>query len=174
MRPGAAEAERPVSAARLPRGRRMAGSRRFWVGVATADHVAEARAGGFCAVSHGSRTVERFAEGDGVALYATRASMSSSEPVQRFMAIGEVGEGLGWSTERNGRVLRLRPAVWRESLSVEVRPLLPQLSFVADKEKWGMAFRRGRFEIPAQDFALIAEAMGLGAWAERIRREAAA
>ncbi len=152
----------------------MTGSRRYWVGVATADHVAEAVAGGFCAVSHGSGAVAPFGEGDGIAFYASKVSLSSKEAVQRFMAIGVVGETVGWSTERNGRVLRLRPAEWKESLSAEARALAPRLSFVTDKEKWGMGFRRSRFEIPAADFAIIAEAMGQASWAARIRREEAA
>ncbi len=71
-------------------------------------------------------------------------------------------------------MLRLRPAEWKASLPAEACELAPRLSFVEDAEKWGMAFRRSRFEIPAEDFAVIAEAMGQAPWAVRIRREKAA
>ena len=36
-----------------------------------------------------------------------------------------------------------------------VRPLLEHLKFVVNPAKWGMAFRRGQFEISEVDFNLI-------------------
>ena len=40
-----------------------------------------------------------------------------------------------------------------------IRPLLPQLSFITDKQRWGYPFRRGLFEIDAADMAVIREAL---------------
>lgn len=49
------------------------------------------------------------------------------------------------------RFLACRPA--------DIRPRIPQLSFIADPLRSGMTFRRGLFPIPEADFAAIATAM---------------
>ena len=41
-----------------------------------------------------------------------------------------------------------------------VKPLIERLSFIRSKTHWGAAFRFGVARVPADDFALIAEAMG--------------
>ena len=38
-------------------------------------------------------------------------------------------------------------------------PLLEALSFITDVRQWGLPFRRGLFEVSAEDFALIRSAM---------------
>ena len=38
---------------------------------------------------------------------------------------------------------------------LEIRTLLPRLSFVRDKSKWGFAFMSGWREISAADFAVL-------------------
>jgi hypothetical protein len=42
---------------------------------------------------------------------------------------------------------------------VPVQDLIEKLSFIPDKKQWGFPFRRGLFEISAEDFATIANAM---------------
>ena len=41
-----------------------------------------------------------------------------------------------------------------------IKPLINNLSFVKNKIRWGAAFRLGYLKIPAEDFRIIAEAMG--------------
>lgn len=43
---------------------------------------------------------------------------------------------------------------------VDIAPLIPALTFLPDKRRWGFPFRRGHFEIPAADMTRIAAAMG--------------
>ena len=40
-----------------------------------------------------------------------------------------------------------------------IKPLLPRLSFITDQQRWGYPFRRGLFEIDADDMAVIREAL---------------
>jgi predicted RNA-binding protein len=40
---------------------------------------------------------------------------------------------------------------------VDIVPLIPQLAFIKNKERWGFMFRTGFFEIPKEDFELIRE-----------------
>jgi predicted RNA-binding protein len=42
-----------------------------------------------------------------------------------------------------------------------ISPLIPKLSFISDKTRWGSAFRFGILKIPREDFIIIANAMGL-------------
>jgi len=47
-----------------------------------------------------------------------------------------------------------------------IKPLIDKLSFIANKVHWGAAFRFGQLKIPADDFALIAEAMDCPSFVE--------
>lgn len=44
---------------------------------------------------------------------------------------------------------------------VGIRPLIDQLNFIEDKQRWGYLFRFGFFEIKQPDFELIARNMGI-------------
>jgi predicted RNA-binding protein len=49
---------------------------------------------------------------------------------------------------------------------VPIKPLIDALSFIKSKTHWGAAFRFGYLKVPAHDFSLIAEAMGVALPAE--------
>jgi hypothetical protein len=55
---------------------------------------------------------------------------------------------------------------WRRRLEfvsvveAPIKPLLEQLGFIGNKQRWGFVFRRGLFEVPRTDFERIARAMG--------------
>lgn len=42
-----------------------------------------------------------------------------------------------------------------EAVDTPIVPLIPSLTFIKDKQKWGAPFRFGFLELPAEDFALI-------------------
>jgi len=42
---------------------------------------------------------------------------------------------------------------------VDIRPLIGKLDFIKNKKNWGMAFRKGLFEISEKDYGVIAEKM---------------
>ena len=50
---------------------------------------------------------------------------------------------------------------FQDAKEVAIEPLIPSLSFIKNKKSWGFIFRFGVFEIPFQDFQLIASQMGI-------------
>ncbi len=42
-----------------------------------------------------------------------------------------------------------------------MRPLIGDLSFIKDPQRWAYPFHRGVFKISREDFAVIARAMGV-------------
>lgn len=136
-------------------------STRYWIGVAHLKQAEAARAGGFCAFSHGRKSaVDKLSEGDRFIYYAPKSDFDG-DPVQAFVALGTVR-----GTAPVERVFAgmdstawLRDAIYDEAHQVPVRPLLEELSFVRSPRHWGMAFRRSLFEVSEVDFLKISNAM---------------
>jgi hypothetical protein len=137
---------------------------RYWIGVASREHVGMGIAGGFCQLCHGkARPLQRMAVGDWIIYYSPRERMGEEAPCQRFTAIGEVtGAGVYPFEMAPGFIPHRRDIRFHEASEVPIRPLLEHLSFIRDKARWGYAFRFGHVEIPEADFQIIAHAM-LGA-----------
>jgi hypothetical protein len=55
-----------------------------------------------------------------------------------------------------------RNVFYVKSQETPIQPLLDELSFIKDKQKWGFPFRRGCFEISKEDFQSISRFMGIG------------
>jgi hypothetical protein len=138
-------------------------SARFWIGIASRDHVERGVVGGFCMFSHGRHeAVKRVAADDWIAYYSPRSEMQGGEAVRAFTAIGRIRQGEPYQAlmapGRNG---------WRRDVDycgarpAGIVPLITELSFIKDPAHWGMAFRRGLFQVPRTDFMKIARAMGL-------------
>jgi hypothetical protein len=135
-----------------------------WIAVISADHAAEAARGGFFACSHGDgRAAARPANGDRFAFYAPRERFGEGEPVQAFVALGRILDEAPSPRMIGGFEAQVRRAAYEPVAPAPVRPLLPRLHFVRDKgSHWGMAFRRGRFAVSEEDFALIEAALRHG------------
>jgi hypothetical protein len=138
---------------------------RYWIGVASRDHVMRGVAGGFCQLSHGKAApVRRLSPGDWLAYYSPRESMGEGEPVQAFTAIGRIKPGEPYEGVMGGGFHALRRDVaFLKTKDAPIRPLLDDLSFTRGRASWGYAFRRGSFEVTADDFHVIAKAMGVAA-----------
>ena len=136
--------------------------RRFWVGVASADHVARGVAGGFCQFNHGKAgPVARMRPGDGLIYYAPRERMGEGEPVQAFVAIGIIAEGEPYQGVMGTFVATRRDVRWWPAARrAPIRQMLGDLTFTRGQPGWGMILRRGSFRIEERDFDLIARAMG--------------
>ena len=64
---------------------------RYWVGVASRDHVLLGVAGGFCQVCHGKQApLARMKQGDWILYYSPKTGMNSGEKVQAFTAVGQI------------------------------------------------------------------------------------
>jgi hypothetical protein len=137
-------------------------ARRYWLGVASRDHVMRGVAGGFAQLNHGKRgPLDRLRPGDGIVYYSPREEMGAGAPVQSFTAIGIVADREPYTFDMGGGFVPTRRDVdFLAGHDAPIRPLLDTLSFTKGRKSWGYAFRRGAFEITAEDFAAIAKAMG--------------
>ena|SRR5579871_125721 len=135
---------------------------RFWIGVASRDHVMAGVAGGFCQLGHGKAApVKRLAPGDWIIYYSPRTALHGGEPLQAFTAIGRVMPGEPYTAAiGRGFTPTRRDVLFISSCEAPIRPLLDHLSFSAKSRSWGQVLRRGLFEIKERDFRIIAEAMG--------------
>ena len=134
---------------------------KFWIGVASKDHVQSGIDGGFCQLCHGrSQPLERMNVGDWIVYYSPKESQTAAALCQRFTAIGEVTGERVYEFKMTSEFEPFRRDVcFMASKSVDIRPLVDRLSFIKDKQRWGIAFRFGYLQILRFDFALIAENM---------------
>ena len=135
---------------------------RYWIGVVSQDHVANAVAHGFVQLNHGkSEPLERLQPGDGFAFYSPRESYPDGAMLQAITAIGRVADGDVYEAEMPGLgAVYRRDVKFLDAMAAPIRPLVPQLTFIRSKTHWGAAFRFGLVRVPREDFVLIAAAMG--------------
>lgn len=137
---------------------------KYWIGIASRDHVKTGVAGGFCQLSHGKQApVKRLSPGDKIVYYSPRAAMNAGVKVQAFTALGTIRPGEPYEGVMGAgfRPIRRDVDFDKTAKDAPIAPLLDKLSFIRGRGSWGFAFRRGSFEISAQDYAVIADAMGL-------------
>jgi len=138
---------------------------RYWVNVISSNHVKKGIEGGFTQYGHGKRAaLERLSPGDVIIFYSARETIARNSPaVQRFTAHAKVSETPVYRMELSST---FKP--WRKDVeftpeskfrSVDIRPLIGKLDFIRDKKHWGVAFRRGLFEIPEKDYQVIEKEM---------------
>lgn len=137
---------------------------RYWIAVIPKSRVEIAVAENFAMFAHGRHAaVKRTSPGDWLAYYSPRTKLGEGDEVRAFTAIGRFTDREPYETEMMAeRVGWRRDIAWeKEAREADVYPLLDQLSFITDRQHWGLPFHRSIFSVPRDDFALIAEAMGL-------------
>ncbi len=134
---------------------------RYWIGVASLDHVKKGLKEGFCQVCHGKKNpLIRMSQDDWIIYYSPKMVYTENEPCQMFTAIGQVVDDRVYSFEMSKDFTPYRRDIhYHQSKPIPIRPLINQLTFIKDKNKWGYCFRYGHFEIPKEDFELIASQM---------------
>jgi hypothetical protein len=137
---------------------------RYWIAVASADHVRRGLVEGFMQVCHGNTApLTRVRPGDRVVYYSPTVSFRGKERLQAFTAIGTVRHGDPYKVDMGEGFHPWRRDVdWEKAHDAPIKPLLDGLEFTAGKRNWGQPFRYGLVSVPAHDFGLIAEAMGAG------------
>jgi predicted RNA-binding protein len=135
--------------------------KRYWIGIASREHVKTGVAGGFSQLCHGkAQPLKRMAVGDGLIYYSSREMFGKETLCQQFTAIGEVVGSEVYRFEMfPGFIPYRRDIRFFEAKEISIRPLIDRLSFIRDKTRWGYAFRFGHLEIPRADFELIAAGM---------------
>ncbi len=138
-------------------------SRRYWIAVASREHVLRGKGLGICQVGHGKPgPLKRMRPEDGLIYYSGKETMEGSEPCRRFTAIGWVSEGEPEQVEESPTWKPWRRKVdYLEAGEAEIRDLIPSLEFVGDKTRWSGPLRFGFLEISQADFDRIGGAMGV-------------
>jgi len=134
---------------------------KYWIIVASKDHVQRGLAGGFIQANHGKATpLKRMQAGDWVIFYSPKLEYDKPEKCQCFTAIVRVVEDDVYQQDMGGGFVPFRRKVqFLPSNDVSILPLINDLNFIKDKTHWGAPFRFGTLQIPEEDFQLIAEKM---------------
>jgi len=134
---------------------------RYWVGVASREHVRVGVKGGFAQFSHGKLgPAKRLSKGDWVIYYSGKAKYDESKLCQKFVAIGQVVDAEPRQVEQAPGFTPWRRKIrYRKAVEIDIHPLIDQLSFIKNKSRWGAAFRFGFLEIGESDFTTIARRM---------------
>jgi len=134
---------------------------RYWVLVASRDHVLQGVAQGIVQANHGQPgPLRRLQPGHRLVLYAPKLVHGQPAPCQCFVALGTVGPEPVFQVQATPDFAPFRRRASYQPVSeVPIQPLLVQLSFITDKARWGYRLRAGCFAIPAADFTLIQAAM---------------
>ena len=135
-----------------------------WIAVASAEHARigrDHRPVGFMQVGHGKGApLKRVAPGDRVAYYAPATAYGGSDRLQSFVSIGVVQPGEPYTADMGGGFVPWRRDVrYVQAKEAPIAPLLDQLQFIEDRQRWGYKFRFGLFEVNDHDLRLIAGAM---------------
>jgi hypothetical protein len=141
---------------------------RYWIGVASYEHVRRGVEGGFAQLNHGKAApMRRMATGDWLIYYSPREQREGGASVQAFTAIGQLaGDEMTEVAMTESFTAARRTVNWAPAHPAPIRPLLESLSFIRNPERWGMTFRSGHLEISEGDFQRIAAAMGAEAGAD--------
>lgn len=134
---------------------------RFWIGVASREHVRLGVTGGFSQLCHGkAHPLKRMSIGDWLIYYSPKERFEENAPCQKFTAIGKVtGEEVYPFEMFPGFIPYRRNIHFLEATDAPIRPLIDQLSFIREKTRWGYAFRLGHLEIQRTDFEVISTVM---------------
>jgi hypothetical protein len=134
---------------------------KYWIIVASKDHIQHGLTGGFIQANHGkAEPLKRMKPGDCLIYYSPRLEYEKPEKCQCFTAIGQlVGDRIYQHDMGAGFVPFRRDARFFPASDVSILPLIGALSFIKDKQHWGAPFRFGTLQIPEEDFRLIAREM---------------
>lgn len=136
---------------------------RYWIGVASLEHMKKGVTEGIAQVCHGkSGSLKNMTKGDWIIYYSPTLIFGKKEPCQSFTAISKIHSKRPYSFSMSKDFIPWRHDVsFLSSKYTPIKPLLDDLSFIKDKKRWGFPFRWGCFEISTEDFQLIRTIMGV-------------
>ena len=138
-------------------------SPRYWIAVATRDHVKRGVEERFCQACHGKAApLRRMQPGDWIAYYSSKQEFGEPAPCQAFTAIGRISEGEVFTHQMaEGFTPARRLVTYLPAREASILPLIEKLEFITNKKHWGAPFRFGKLETGREDFQIIAAAMGV-------------
>jgi len=133
---------------------------RYWILVASREHVMLGVAGEFAQAGHGKRSgLARMHAGDRIIYYSPKKMFGQDEPLHAFTALGEVSDEEIVQVEMSPDFKPFRRKVqYQKTGTVKIEPLVNDLDFIRNKKSWGYAFRFGILEIQKPDFERIEKA----------------
>lgn len=133
----------------------------YWIAVASREHVKRGVVGGFCQVCHGKAgPLKQMAADDWIIYYSPTEQFGEKMPCRRFTAIGRVQPREPYQFRMSSEFIPWRrDIVFIAAKEASIKPLIDNLEFIRDKQRWGFPFRRGCFSISQIDFQLIASSM---------------
>jgi hypothetical protein len=134
---------------------------KYWIIVASKDHVKNGIAEGIAQACHGKASpLRRMYKGDFIIYYSGKQTMGQPQPCQQFTAIGKVIDEQTYQFQVAEDFCSSRRNIeFLPSRDISILPLIAELDFIQNKKSWGYPFRFGFFEIKHQDFELISSQM---------------
>jgi hypothetical protein len=139
----------------------MTGHTKYWIIVASKDHVKSALAQGIAQACHGKVSpLKRMRKGDFIIYYSGKQVLGKPQVCQKFTAIGKVMDEQIYHLRVSEDFCPARRNIeFLPTRGVSVLPLISGLNFIHDKKNWGYPFRFGLIEIDRHDFELISSQM---------------
>jgi hypothetical protein len=134
---------------------------KYWIIVASKDHVKTGIAEGIAQTCHGKASpLKRMRKDDFIIYYSGKQTLGRPEMCQEFTAIGRVMDDEIYQFQVSEDFCPSRRNIeFLPSGDVSILPLIPGLNFIHNKKSWGYPFRFGFFEINRHDFELISSQM---------------
>ncbi|MGE0009704.1 MAG: EVE domain-containing protein [Candidatus Babeliales bacterium] len=138
-------------------------AKKYWIAVASREHVKMGVKGGYAQVCHGKGApLKRMAPGDWIIYYSPVEIFGEKTPCRKFTALGMINKKDPYEFCMSADFTPWRRDVtFKSAQDVSIEPLINDLDFIKNKKSWGFPFKRGCFEIADQDFKLIAHNMGI-------------
>ncbi|GAB3516517.1 EVE domain-containing protein [Emticicia fontis] len=134
---------------------------KYWIIVASKDHVKTGIAEGIAQACHGkSSPLKRMRKNDFIIYYSGKQTLGKPEPCQEFTAIGKVVDDETYQVQMSEDFCPSRRNIeFLPSADVSILPLISGLDFIQNNKSWGYPFRFGFFEINQHDFDMISSQM---------------
>ena len=139
----------------------MTAGAKYWIIVASKDHVKSALSQGIAQACHGkTEPMRRIRKDDFIIFYSGKQRLGRPEACQEFTGIGKVMDDESYQFQVSDDFCAARRNIdFMKSEDISILPLISGLNFIRDKKSWGQPFRYGLLEIDRHDFTLISSKM---------------
>src|SRR5271154_4735781 len=122
---------------------------KFWIIVASKDHVKNGIAEGIAQACHGkSSPLKRLKKGDFVVYYSGKQTLGKPDKCQEFTALGKVIDDEIYQFQVSENFCpSSRNIEFFQCEDTSILPFINDLDFIQNKKNWGFSFRFGFFEI---------------------------
>lgn len=134
---------------------------KYWVVTASKDHVKNGIAQGIAQTCHGKAApLKRMRKDDYIIYYSGLQTIGKPEKCQQFTALGKVLDDEIYQYQVSQDFCPSRRNInFLNCNDISILPMINNLQFIQDKQRWGFPFRFGILEINKHDFDLISSQM---------------